>query len=134
MVKTNIEGDQDWQRDIEHNKEAITSISTKTDVEKVITKDNFNLNAGKRKNLGVLDEEVIYRYTFEELDHPETHEKLQQDISDSNVTKMVVSGKLYSEVLTKVIEIAKENELPFTIVQDPVYEGEMALGLLKEKS
>jgi len=114
-------------------KNIIAHISDKTVIEKLIAKDHLPINEEKSKYLGNLREDVLYFYTCDELEEPSTYQKLTQDMNNQKVGKAILNGKLISEVILKIIKKAQKHHLPFTVVQDPKYQGEIGLVLLKKE-
>ena len=132
MDHKGIKKEEEWEKNSNLQKEIVANISDKNSVEKFMAKDRYEISPEKKRNLGMLKEDILYSYTYSQMDLPETYKKLGKDLSDPKVNKAIISGDLYMEALTKVMGETKKHNKPFTIVQDSIYEGELALILVKK--
>ncbi len=127
-IQNEVEEIEEWQ------KESITRISEKTQIEKLLVSEHYLYNEEKSKYLGKAKEDVLYAYTSEALDSPDTYKQLRKDLQDQKVGKAIINGTLISEVTLKIIEEVKKRKMPFTIVKDPQFKEEIGLELIRISS
>lgn len=128
----NINNEQDWKGEFKYQKETISHLSQKNNIDKVLASDNHKYNLEKSKLLGYMKEEVMYEYKFDELDLPDTYTQLKRDMDNPNIDKAIINAILYPEAMDRVIDKAKESNIPFSIVQAPEFTGDTALVLTKK--
>lgn len=112
-------------------KEALRNISYRTDIEKIIGNEPFNEE--KSRFLGMNSGDILYQYTFDDLDLPATYEQIADDMSDPEVGKVVIHSHLISEVILKIVKEAQKNQLSYTVVNNPQFKGDMAAGLVRKE-
>ena len=117
----------------EVQKEMLSSLSDKTDIEKIVAGDRVEYNEEKRKNMGMIAEDIIKHYTFEQLDFPKTYKELTKDLSRFNISKVIINGNLHVDIIMKIIKEVQKKQLPFKIIKDVQLEGNIALGLVRKK-
>ena len=110
------------------------NISDKTDIEKIISSDvNDNLKGEKVLHLGMDKEDMLHEYTFDQLDELATYKEIKNIMSNHEVGKALISGKLPSSVVMKIIKEANKHRIPFAVLTNPKFKGEVALGFVRKK-
>lgn len=116
----------------EFQRESLSRLVDKTDIEKLMSSSNFKYNEEKSKHLGFMRENIIYEYKKDVLYKPEIYKKVAEDMSNPKVEKVIINGNLIPEIIMRIIEEAQEQRLSFTIIKDPNFIGEIGLVLSKK--
>jgi len=89
---------------------------------------NVKLNS---TTLGVDFEKVLYSYTFDELNKPKIYEKIDHQLQEKSVNRIVIHSDITVEGIERVMKQAEKYDIPFTIVKAPEFKGDIGLELLK---
>ncbi|TCS81510.1 DUF1694 domain-containing protein [Tepidibacillus fermentans] len=103
----------------------------KSAINKYLLKDQ---PIGLEKNsayLGVNPEQIVYSYTFDQLNETSTYEKIAQAMKNREVKKAIIHSDLAIEGITRIIKEAEVYHIPFTIVKDPAFKGDVGLELIR---
>lgn len=112
---------------------AFENMSGKTDIEKIMLADNYKYNQESIKYLGIAKEDLINFYTIKELRKKKTYKKLEKELENPKVGEVLIRGKLYSDLIIKIVKLAQEKKLAFKIIKDSELEGDIGLVLVKYK-
>lgn len=116
----------------EVKREAIHGITEKTGIEKILASENIILGEERSKYLGVDKESVLFSYTLDELMQPETYDLLEKNMSNHQAKKILIRGKLYSKIIVKIIKIAQKNNLSYSVLKNPEFQGDVGLVITKK--
>ena len=108
-----------------------TSInSSRTDVMKYmeeVTDRAVNAQVEKNLFLGEYKERVIKALTFEEIKEKGIYYEIEKALEDKDVDKMVISRHADFNDIKKYIEIAKQKRVPYKMIDNLAYVGQIAL-------
>ena len=106
---------------------------TVQDIERILTGKTPPISEERKMNLGLESENVLFQYKFAQLDHPDTYLAIKQILKDDQVKKGIIHGDLIPEAINRLVKTLSEEKIPFTIVKDPEYKGEIAFILSNEE-
>lgn len=108
----------------------LNDLTNKSAIEKIIFSENKLDNDERRKNLGVESERILFKYTMDELDLAKTYKLIKLNMVDRRVIKALINGVLSKEIIINIVKIAAKQKVPYTIIRDPDFRGNIGLGLL----
>ena len=86
-----------------------------------------NAQAEKNLFLGEYKERVIKALTFEEIKEKGIYYEIEKALEDKDVDKMVISRHADFNDIKKYIEIAKQKRVPYKMIDNLAYVGQIAL-------
>ena len=86
-----------------------------------------NAQAEKNLFLGEYKERVIKALTFEEIKEKGIYYEIEKALEDKDVDKMVISRHADFNDIKKYIEIAKQKRVPYKMIDNLVFVGQIAL-------
>ena len=108
-----------------------TSInSSRTDVMKYVEEvTDRAVNAQVEKNLflGEYKERIIKALTFDEIREKGIYYEIEKALENKEVAKMVISRHANFDDIKKYIEIAKRKKISYKMIDNLLYEGQIAL-------
>ena len=104
----------------------------KQDLDIILSGRTIPISEDRRDNLGIESSNILFRYTFDQLDVPNTYTEIKLKIKENKAAKGIVHGDLIPEALHRLTVILNENEVPFTIVKDPEFKGDIAFILTEQ--
>jgi len=108
-----------------------TSInSSRTDVMKYmeeVTDRAVNAQVEKNLFLGEYKERIIKALTFDEIREKGIYYEIEKALENKEVAKMVISRHANFDDIKKYIEIAKRKKIPYKMIDNLLYEGQIAL-------
>lgn len=102
------------------------------DIDRILSDKTLPISEERKMNLGLEAENVLFKYKFDQLDHPDTYLAIKQTIKDDQVKKGIIHGDLIPEAINRLVKALSNEKIPFTIVKDPEYKGEIAFILSNE--
>ena len=92
-----------------------------------VTDRAVNAQAEKNLFLGEYKERVIKALTFEEIKEKGIYYEIEKALEDKDVDKMVISRHADFNDIKKYIEIAKQKRVPYKMIDNLVFVGQIAL-------
>ena len=92
-----------------------------------VTDRAVNAQAEKNLFLGEYKERVIKALTFEEIKEKGIYYEIEKALEDKDVDKMVISRHADFNDIKKYIEIAKQKRVPYKMIDNLAYVGQIAL-------
>ena len=92
-----------------------------------VTDRAVNAQAEKNLFLGEYKERVIKALTFEEIKEKGIYYEIEKALEDKDVDKMVISRHADFNDIKKYIEIAKKKRVPYKMIDNLAYVGQIAL-------
>ena len=92
-----------------------------------VTDRAVNAQAEKNLFLGEYKERVIKALTFEEIKEKGIYYEIGKALEDKDVDKMVISRHADFNDIKKYIEIAKQKRVPYKMIDNLAYVGQIAL-------
>ena len=92
-----------------------------------VTDRAVNAQAEKNLFLGEYKERVIKALTFEEIKEKGIYYEIEKALEDKDVDKMVISRHADFNDIKKYIEIAKQKRVPYKMLDNLAYVGQIAL-------
>ena len=92
-----------------------------------VTDRAVNAQAEKNLFLGEYKERVIKALTFEERKEKGIYYEIEKALEDKDVDKMVISRHADFNDIKKYIEIAKQKRVPYKMIDNLAYVGQIAL-------
>lgn len=88
----------------------------------------------RRKHLGELRERILKALTFEEIAEPGTYPEIREAIKDKRAKKIVISQRANLDEAREYIQLARQNGLQFTMVDNPEYTGNIGLVVVSDQA
>ncbi|WP_339060602.1 DUF1694 domain-containing protein [Tepidibacillus marianensis] len=93
--------------------------------------DNQPISKNNTTTLGIDQDDILYSYTFDELNKPQTYEQIASHLSEERVKKIVMHSNITVEGIERIMKQAEKCDIPFTIVQSPEFKGNIGLELIR---